>query len=42
MNKLYTFVGVLGAAAAAVWIVPAWIATGIFASGVKVKRLVAN
>jgi len=43
MTKLfYTFVGVIGAAAAAVWIVPAWIATGLYVSGFKLRRLVAG
>ena len=43
MNKqLYTCVGVLGAAAAALWIAPAWIATGIYTSGVKARQLVSR
>ena len=41
-NDLYTFIGVLGAAAAFVWIAPAWMATGLYVAGRKAKDLLAR
>jgi hypothetical protein len=42
MKIFYSAIGVLGALAAAIWIIPAWIGAGVYVSGFKAKQLLAG